>query len=608
MPNSAIPQFHNSTIPKGDHSIIVRTNQVCHIPLLAGATYTVESDLPISYSAVSSEYAQIATNSEKRLTVALPLVFYFERVQMRSGFDNYIAHTSPVDVGPRIADLSGGCCSCITNEVGFSWVCSGNCYCGGYWHDISVIAIWGGYSRLFDWSGWCPCIWHGDLGYEPGSPRLVLDMPRTLFTNNDGGAEPSDIVRLTAGLFSPAATNGTLTLDVFPPDTVAIWQNSNKTEQVSLPLTWDIEETPCKELYVEGLQTMHRNLASIGLQWRDGNDVRQMSVSKDFAVYSPNLNVINNSLFDNGDLCNPSGIVVGTNACFALEFDDVTPPSSEIVWSIVEGNAQFVGGNTGERVRVASGVPGQRVTLQAQIDDCRSRPPTISAFVVEPLAVKLTVWIVGNDNGMYYASNASSVSNLVEGVNKIYEQIGVSFYVDSISYTNRKEWLDISNNNRVGNAEKRREIVNLTTNTTGLELYFIDKVGKRVVADHNQYGIVLSNNSTFMTLAHEIGHAFGCADIYHVQKNDHDFHLSNNSVCAEHMPLDWSNGTGCRYYKAATEQEKIILRLLMCGHKHPGCCDLPFGSVYGLTSDGSDGLVDVGIFKNGVRRNVKYHK
>ena len=57
----------------GDHLVIARTNQVCHIPLLAGATYAVESDLPIDYSAVSTEYAEIVTNAENRLTVSLPL-------------------------------------------------------------------------------------------------------------------------------------------------------------------------------------------------------------------------------------------------------------------------------------------------------------------------------------------------------------------------------------------------------------------------------------------------------------------------------------------------------------------------------------------------------
>ena len=48
----------------GDHLIIARTNDVCHIPLLAGATYSVDSNLPIDYSSVSTEYAEIVTNAE----------------------------------------------------------------------------------------------------------------------------------------------------------------------------------------------------------------------------------------------------------------------------------------------------------------------------------------------------------------------------------------------------------------------------------------------------------------------------------------------------------------------------------------------------------------
>ena len=37
---------------------------------------------------------------------------------------------------------------------------------------------------------------------------------------------------------------------------------------------------------------------------------------------------------------------------------------------------------------------------------------------------------------------------MMADVNKIYEQIGVSFYIDSISYTNRDEFLDVSINTK----------------------------------------------------------------------------------------------------------------------------------------------------------------
>ena len=594
----------------GDHLIVARTNQVCHVPLLAGATYAVESDLPIDCSAVSSEYAEITTNSATSLTVFLPLELSFERVQTRGGSDRYIAHTTPIDVGSRIVDISGGCCSCVTNDLGFSWSCSAGCDCGGNWHHLAMAATWEGYSRPFTWPGWCPCVWHDDGGQHGEAPRLVLNMPRTLFTNNDGGAEPSDVVRLTAGLFSPVQTNGTLTLDMLLDDVVAIWQNSNRTGRVTLPMTWNVASEPVKELYVEGLRTMPRDLAWLELKWCDPNNVELMSTFHNFAVYSPNLNVINSTLFDNGDLCNPSGIVVGTNACFALEFDSDAPPAPEIVWSIAEGNAQFVDGNIGERVRVASGVAGQRVKLRVQVDDCRSRPPEVAAYVVDPLAVKLTVWIVGDDYGTYYASDASTVSNLVSTANKIYEQVGVSFYVDSISFTNRTDWLDISGKGNFGSDRAlRRTLVNIEKNTGGLELYFVDQVAKKGdIANHDQYGIVLSKNASSKTLAHEIGHAFGCADVYPVQKLNHNVHIPDNNVAEWKESMDWSNGTGCRYYETGVGQEEIIRRLLMCGQGYQERYDLPLGSIYGFAADGVDGLVDVGFFRSGSRRSLRLHK
>ena len=142
----------------GDHVVIARTNQVCRVPLLAGATYAVESDLPISYSAVSSEHAHIVTNSATNLTVSLPLEFAVERVEMRGGgSDSYIVSTSPVNVGLHVLSVSGTCCSCTTNDSGFAWNCGEHCDCGGFLHDISTMVIWEGYSRSFVWRGWCPC-------------------------------------------------------------------------------------------------------------------------------------------------------------------------------------------------------------------------------------------------------------------------------------------------------------------------------------------------------------------------------------------------------------------------------------------------------------------
>ncbi|MBR5549367.1 MAG: hypothetical protein IKU71_06520, partial [Kiritimatiellae bacterium] len=157
----------------GDHVIIARTNQVCHVPLLAGATYAVESDLPIDYSAVLSEYAEIVTNAENDLTISLPLELTFERVQMRGGSDIYVAHTSPVDVVPRILNIAGGCCSCVTNEIGFSWNCYPQCLCGGVGHSLSGAAKWEGYSYPFSWWGRCHCYYEDQTAIDEIESRGV---------------------------------------------------------------------------------------------------------------------------------------------------------------------------------------------------------------------------------------------------------------------------------------------------------------------------------------------------------------------------------------------------------------------------------------------------
>jgi len=204
----------------------------------------------------------------------------------------------------------------------------------------------------------------------------------------------------------------------------------------------------------------------------------------------------------------------------------------------------------------------------------------------------------------------STVSNLVSTANKIYEQVGVSFYVDSISFTNRTDWLDISGKGNFGSDRAlRRTLVNIEKNTGGLELYFVDQVAKKGdIANHDQYGIVLSKNASSKTLAHEIGHAFGCADVYPVQKLNHNVHIPDNNVAEWKESMDWSNGTGCRYYETGVGQEEIIRRLLMCGQGYQERYDLPLGSIYGFAADGVDGLVDVGFFRSGSRRSLRLHK
>ena len=143
----------------GDHLIVARTNEVCHVPLLAGATYAVESDLPIDYSAVSTEHAEIVTNAENRLTVSLPLEFSLVRIQTRSAgtTGNYGVASSPINVRPSIIACLGGCCSREVVDGILQWSCSLTCTCGGGYHSFETTALWEGYSKLFVGYASCGC-------------------------------------------------------------------------------------------------------------------------------------------------------------------------------------------------------------------------------------------------------------------------------------------------------------------------------------------------------------------------------------------------------------------------------------------------------------------
>ena len=195
----------------GDHVIIARTNQVCHVPRLAGATYAVESDLPIAYSAVSSEHAHIVTNSITNLTASLPLEFSVERIQMRdgSGASNYGVRSLPINVYPDVSAVTGGCCTVTGGEACFSWSCSGNCRCSGGGHSLWVSATWEGYGLVFPANAGCPCSYIAEQDVNGASVRISFTNEVVVFENAYTNA-PGDVVsrRSTSTMLSCRADGG----------------------------------------------------------------------------------------------------------------------------------------------------------------------------------------------------------------------------------------------------------------------------------------------------------------------------------------------------------------------------------------------------------------
>lgn len=186
--------------------------------------------------------------------------------------------------------------------------------------------------------------------------------------------------------------------------------------------------------------------------------------------------------------------------------------------------------------------------------------------------VKLYCWIVKNDRGESPHSEAS-ISNQVVSLNRIYSQVGMSFCVESISYTNSTRLTNVNYTNDVLNAE----LCGLTNGTDGLEVYFVKSITHRVDAFHWASGIVVGEGVNDTTLAHEIGHACGLADIYDAYSRE-----TNLAVTGMPQKVYFTHDWG--WYPENVTQAQMVQRLLMYGYNtdsaHKG--DISRGDVYGL--------------------------
>ncbi len=629
----------------GDHLIVARTNEVCHIPLLVGATYAVESDLPIDHSAVSTEHAEIVTNSENRLTVSLPLELYFERVQMRSGGGsgdaltaNYALHSSPIDVGASLASLSGGCCSCETNAFGFAWLCSENCLCDGE-HRLYAVAAWDGYCRAFSWHGPCSCTM-----YEPEPSTftgdgisLSIEMPSTFIANddddNDNGlvdAEPpfadkdDEITEGHVSFSSILPTSGAVKLQRL----TGLEQGTNGTRRVYADKNGLSPIDEGHEYAVSGSSSLERdffvNPAVTSSHYQDGrvrvlwkpNSGACSSVSKRFTIVEPTAEPITDESWSLADfagdgrlhsyLYNPCAVVVGKMATFKVDVLPEDYPDSKIIWTtnMCEGAVNFVGSNVNTgRVVTVEGESAGSLFLVVNIGDSEAVPPVFMVNVVEESTVKLRAWIIGGDS--QWPKDETSISNMVSVANDICSQVGVVIdLVDPIVKTN----IPNAYNPTIEGVETNRwqigRLVSIAEGTDGLECYFVngfyDQPGTAGV--NCPSGMVLTAFADGVTLAHEIGHAFGLNDIFISNEDYTNDVVTLRTITPEERPreaymeADWNGGCkghgagGVRYYGKDITHSEVIGRMLMNGCGGSGR-DISCGQVHGIWYSG-DGKQD----------------
>ena len=656
----------------GDHLIVARTNEVCHVPLLAGATYAVESDLPIDHSAVSSEYAEIVTNAENCLTVSLPIELSFGPVRMRSGggsgdalTEEYVLQSEPIDVGASVIALSGGCCLCEVIGSGFTWICSEECECSGNGHVLSASATWEGYMHVFNWWGTCSCDREEPSECFNEGIGLLLEMQSTYIANDDDDdddgivdAKPSfsymddDIVTNRVLFAASTPTNGTVKLQRL----TGLEQSVNGAKKVYADRTAlaqieegheysvsNSDEEMWSYLVNPVVTSSHYLDGQVRALWKPESGPRA-SVSKRFTIIEPTIEPITDESWSMADfagdgqlhsyLYNPCAVAVGKMATFKVDVLPEDYPDSEIVWttSTSGGVVRFAGSNVNTgRVVTVEGVSAGDAYLGVHFGDAVSSMPKFEFKVLEPRTVKLRTWIIGN--GIAWCRDADEVRSMVAQVNDIYAQVGVSvLLVEPIVMTNIPAAFDLAEQDPQPGQWSLLQLTALATGTDGLECYFVNSIDRtpRKAGAHHPGGMAISGSGNGVTLAHEIGHAFGLYDIYVSNESFTNSTVTlknlptNEWARAEHLPWDWNSGCighgegGARFYGKGANMRTLIERMLMNGEYSTGAStyDITFGRIYGIWCNGSYaneedwviGVAPVGFFTDFEGNGIPVHQ
>mgnify|MGYP003313933713 CR=1 FL=1 len=111
----------------------------------------------------------------------------------------------------------------------------------------------------------------------------------------------------------------------------------------------------------------------------------------------------------------------------------------------------------------------------------------------------------------------SEIREMLPEVNDIFEQVGMTFYIDSVVVTNVDGACQpvFDGPARPYNLSFD-DVANILPDAGGLKCYFVDSFidFKRTRAGNDDCGMLLTKQADAISWAHEIGHACGLEDIY----------------------------------------------------------------------------------------------
>ncbi len=303
---------------------------------------------------------------------------------------------------------------------------------------------------------------------------------------------------------------------------------------------------------------------------------------------------------------NPSGASSGHVFTCQATVLPTNVPDSAIGWNCTNAGMSFVGGGTNGRSVQLAGTQPVDWEAAVTVQDSTMAPAKLHGTILEKKTVPVYLHIVRDDNGQNPATTVPHFQTLLSGANQVWEQAGIEFQLaGNVLYTNKTDWQEISTSD---NWLEYGQLQSWSSHTGGIEVYCIENfqsnhyVGLQWGPNDVTAGLTIASNASARTLAHELGHACGLADIYKSwPATNPSIFLPNDPIRQAWLPGDWCGEALNGGYAPGLTQPQLLQRLLMYGIVRQDAEDLPNREVYGLSRHGSPEMISVGLSGTGTR-------
>ena len=421
--------------------------------------------------------------------------------------------------------------------------------------------------------------------------KLTLSFPDVTFLNDD--LRSDRVYPLDVHFSMEVPTNGTIRISHSGDDQVIVSDTNSFSKVYSNPCV-TFSSKGKKNGLARRFYVLSRNVGTGSFTATcELADRSRIVQQKGYSVIEPICHYVCNRKGDEGRFLNPSRLVYGTNSYFEVE---VRGPyvKTQLVWSVTSGMCDTTK-MAWNKVRLKPNVTNGVVKLTAKFTN-DGHQPCFELPIVTPRVIPVRAFTVPPRRGAVPVS-PTRIRRCLALANEIYSQVGVSFNLISITQNIRttNDWLvaeyDVdprtSPTNSPTVSAQALSLLNHYTANDCLELYFVGQIrNSGAVAFRHPKGIVISQEATDHTVAHEIGHAFGLLDIYDysdVNARVHEqFKLIKPSRGKFSSSRDWGDTFGRGFYPKEVSHSTLMRRMLMFGKDGEASLDIPDGAVFSL--------------------------